>query len=102
MIKVGCRNCSNSKNVDEKCKLCTEDDFLPEMSKEEYIGYDLKEKESFLESTIYEIKGSLELLKNHSECVINDYEDYINDLKMKAYYLREEINEIKHYRLTGQ
>jgi len=102
MLKVGCRNCGNSKKVDEKCKLCSEDDFLPEMTKKEYVEHDLKEKEIILKSTIYEIKDSIELQKNHGDFVDDEYEDYINDLKIKSHFLKEEINEIKNYRLTGQ
>ncbi len=96
MIEVGCRNCGNVRDINKKCKLCTKDDDLPEMTETEFIEYDLEYRESNLKSDIYRFKENIELHKEN-EGLYPDFDEFINDLKISIYFQKIAIEEIKNY-----
>lgn len=95
MIEVGCRNCGNTKDLNKKCQLCTEDDDLKTMTEKEYIQYDLEDREHTLKANIYQLKENIQ-----QKDIFNfddEHDDFINELKMSIYFQRKQIAEIKDY-----
>jgi len=96
MIEVGCRNCGNTRDINKKCELCTEDDDLPVITETEFIEYDLEYRESNLKSDIYIFKENIELHKENAG-LYKDFDEFVNDLKISIHFQRIAIQEIKKY-----
>lgn len=94
MIEVGCRNCGNIRDINKKCKYCTEDDDL-NMTEKEFIKYDLLDREHTLKSNIYQLKENV----NQKDIFSYDeeHQDFIDHLKMTIFLQKKQIEEIKNY-----